>query len=138
MLERTISFFSTVELFRISINPNPILVGGRAVYPRLIRFFNNSVRRSIIVLKFLDFLLLPMMQLLTKFRPNILAIERERDIFLGLTLEKSQVLKPQISRKNSTIWIFCKLLLGISVIWCIMFGWNCTPTLILCNFSDFG
>ena len=50
-------------------------------------------------MKLLDFLQLPIMQLLRKFHLNILTTEGEGDNILGLTLKKSQILK---SVKNCT------------------------------------
>ena len=51
-------------------------------------------------MKFLDFLQLPIVQLLGKFHRNILKNEVAGDNFLGLTLEKSQILKVQVSRQK--------------------------------------
>ena len=51
-------------------------------------------------MKLLDFLQLPIVQVLRKFHGNILTNEGEGDNYLGLTLEKSQVLKSQIIVEN--------------------------------------
>ena len=51
-------------------------------------------------MKLLDFLQLLIVQLLKKFHENILKNEGAGDNFLGLTLEKSQILKSQLSRKK--------------------------------------
>ena len=51
-------------------------------------------------MKLLDFLQLLIVQLLRKFHSNILKNEGAGDNFLGLTLEKSQILKSQLSRKK--------------------------------------
>ena len=75
---------------------NPILVGGQ-ICP-LVNCFNNSVRKYFIAMKLLDFSQLPTVQLFRKFHCNILKNEGAGDSFLGLTLEKSQILK--LSRKK--------------------------------------
>ena len=49
--------------------------------------------------KLLDCFLLPIVQLLRNFHWNILANEEERDNFLGLIVEKLQILKSQLLRK---------------------------------------
>ena len=64
------------------------------------RFFSNSVRIHFIAIKHIDFLQLPIMQLLRTFYCNILKSERRGDNFLGPTLEKSQIPKSQLSRKK--------------------------------------
>ena len=51
-------------------------------------------------MKLLDFLQLRIVQLLKKFHWNVLKNEGAGDDFLGLTLEKSQILKSQLSRKK--------------------------------------
>ena len=51
-------------------------------------------------MKVLDFLKLLIMQLLKKFHRNILQNEGAGGNFLGLTLEKPQLLKSQLSRKK--------------------------------------
>ena len=51
-------------------------------------------------MKLLDFLQLLIIQLLKKFHRNILKNEGVGDNFLGLTLEKSKILKSQLSRKK--------------------------------------
>ena len=51
-------------------------------------------------MKLLDFLQLLIVQLLKKFHLNILKNEGAGDNFLGLTLEKSQIFKSQLSRKK--------------------------------------
>ena len=51
-------------------------------------------------MKLLDVLQLLIVQLLKKFLKNILKNEGAGDNFLGLTLEKSQILKSQLSRKK--------------------------------------
>ena len=60
-------------------------------------FFNNSVRKHFIDMKLLDVLNLPIVQLLRKFHCNILKNEEAGDNFLGLTLEKFQILKSQFT-----------------------------------------
>ena len=51
-------------------------------------------------MKLLDSLQILIVQLLKKFHENILKNEGAGDNFLGLTLEKSQILKSQLSRKE--------------------------------------
>ena len=66
----------------------------------LVDFFTYSARKIFIAMKLLDFLQLFIVQLLKKFHLNILKNEGAGDNFLGLTLEKSQILKSQLSRKK--------------------------------------
>ena len=55
-------------------------------------------------MKLLDFLQLLIVQLLKKFYQSILKNEGVGDDFLGLTLEKSHILKSQLSRKKELKW----------------------------------
>ena len=100
-------------------------------------------------MKFLDFLQLLIVQLLKKFHWNILTNEGAGENFLGLTQEKSQILKSQLSRKKEQKWNILQISF---VMWCylmhsiasIMFGWKmCSKFnfiaifLILANFTAF-
>ena len=100
-------------------------------------------------MKLLDFLQLPIVQLLRKFYCNILENEGAGDNFLGLTLEKSQILKSQLSRKKEqnleilqiSFVMYCYLVYSIII---IMFWWKlCSKFnliaifLILANFAAF-
>ena len=100
-------------------------------------------------MKLLDFLQLLILQLLRKFHRNIFKNNGEGDSFLGLTLEKSQILKSQLSRKKEQKWntlpisfvMQCYLMHFITI---IMFGWRmCSKFnlirifLILANFAAF-
>ena len=80
------------DIFGIKLKFNLTLVGP------LVDLLNNSVRKNSIAMKLLDFLQLLIVQLLKKFHRNILKNEGAGDNFLGLTLEKSQILKSQLSR----------------------------------------
>ena len=60
-------------------------------------------------MKLLDFLQLFIPQLLKKFHPNIFKNEGAGDNFLGLTLVKSQILKPQLSREKEQKWNILQL-----------------------------
>ena len=55
-------------------------------------------------MKLLVLLQLLIVQLLKKFHRNILKNEGAGDNFLGLTQEKSQILKSQLSRKKEQKW----------------------------------
>ena len=100
-------------------------------------------------MKLLDFLQLLIVQLLKNFHRNILKNEGAGDNFLGLTQEKSQILKSQLSRKKEQKWnilqmsfvMLCYLMHSIVN---IMFGWkkcskfNFTSIfLLLANFAAF-
>ena len=66
----------------------------------------------------------------------------EGNIFLGLTLKKSKVLKPQFSQKRRKICIYCNFLLQLNVIWCTLsclscLDGNCTLTAFYLDFSNF-
>ena len=93
------------------------------------RFFNISARKIFIVTNLLDFLQLLIVQLFKKFHLNILRNEGAGDNFLGLTLEKSQILKSQLSRKKEhrlnilqiSFVLYCCLMHSITI---ILFGWK--------------
>ena len=100
-------------------------------------------------MKLLDFLQLLIVQLLKKFHRNILKNEGAGDNFLGLTQEKSQILKSQLSRKKEQKWnilqisflMLCYLMHSIIN---TMFGWKIcckfnfiSIFLILANFAAF-
>ena len=109
---------------------------------------NNSVRKNVIAMKLRDFLQLLILQLLKKFHWNIMKNEGAGDNFLGLTQEKSQILKSQLLRKKEQKWnilrisfVICYLMYSIIN---IMFGWKiCSKFnfisifLILANFAAF-
>ena len=100
-------------------------------------------------MKLLDFLQLLIVQLLKKFHWNILKNEGAGDNILGLTQEKSQILKSQLSRKKEqkgnilqiSFSMLCYLMHSIIN---TMFGWKiCSKFnfisifLIFANFAAF-
>ena len=66
--------------------------------------FRHHGRTIFIGMKPLDFLQLIILQLLKKSYQTVLKNEVAGGNFLGLTLEKSQILKSQLSRKKEQKW----------------------------------
>ena len=80
----------------------------------LVDFFNNSARKNFIAMKLFDFLQLLIVQLLKKFHRNILKNEGVGDNFLGLTLEKSQILTI-IAKKGAEMEYFATFFCNVEL-----------------------
>ena len=105
------------------------LRGEGANLPSIVDFVYKSVRRNVMVMKLLEFLQLPIVHFLRKFHSKILTNEGKGDNSLGLTLEKSEFLESQLSRKKDQNYnillipfvVYCYLMYSIII---IVFGWK--------------